>query len=116
GMTGNKNFLFVGRLNKNKDPMTVLKGFEKYLATEPFAKLHMIFSVDDLLPELNAFIDQSPALSKAVVLKGFVPNDELAYWYSAADFYISASHSEGGSYALMEAMACGCIPILTAIP
>jgi len=40
----------------------------------------------------------------------------LPAWYSAADFYISGSHSEGGSYALLEAMACGCIPIVTAIP
>ncbi len=116
GMNGKPNFLWVGRLNANKDPLTVLKGFEKYLSTEPTAKLYMIFGEDDLLKDVGEFIEQSPALSKAVALNGFIPNDQLSTWYSAADFYITGSHSEGGSYALIEAMACGCIPIVTAIP
>ncbi|MFL5774102.1 MAG: glycosyltransferase, partial [Flavisolibacter sp.] len=34
----------------------------------------------------------------------------------AADFYISGSHSEGSGYALVEAMTCGCIPVVTDIP
>src|SRR5207302_5467774 len=33
-----------------------------------------------------------------------------------ADFYISASHEESCGYALLEAMACGCIPVVTSIP
>jgi len=68
------------------------------------------------LQEVNDTIKQSPVLWKAVSLKGKIDNDELSAWYSAADFYISGSHSEGGSYALLEAMACGCIPIVTSIP
>jgi glycosyltransferase involved in cell wall biosynthesis len=55
-------------------------------------------------------------LKNYVTLVGKVNNDELAYWYSAADFYISASHNEGSGYALIECMACGCIPIVTGIP
>lgn len=116
GMNGDPNFLWVGRLNATKDPLTVLEGFEKYLETNDAAKLYMIFDVEELLPEVNEIIRRSAALSKAVILKGKVNNTELAAWYSAADFYISGSHSEGGSYALLEAMACGCIPIVTSIP
>ena len=115
-MTGRPKFIWVGRLNALKDPLTILKSFEKFLVIEPSATLYMIFSEEDLLQEVNRMIKQSPALSKAVILKGYVSNNELSAWYSAADFYISGSHSEGGSYALLEAMACGCIPIVTAIP
>lgn len=115
-MNGDPVFLWVGRLNVNKDPLTVLKGFEKYLVSNPVGRLYMIFGGEDLLHEVNDLIEQSPVLSGAVILKGQIANNELSAWYSAADFYISASHSEGGSYALLEAMACGCIPIVTAIP
>ena len=31
GFTGNQNFLWVGRLNAPKDPMTVINAFEKYI-------------------------------------------------------------------------------------
>ncbi len=37
-------------------------------------------------------------------------------WFNAADYIISGSHHEGGSYVLMEALACGCVPVVTDIP
>jgi glycosyltransferase involved in cell wall biosynthesis len=116
GLSGQFNFLWVGNLSRNKDPMTIIAGFEKYLLINPDAKLYMIFQSDDLLPEIEKRLSENNALQKAVVLKGLVPNDQISPWYSAADFYISGSHSEGGSIALLEAIACGCIPIVTAIP
>ncbi len=116
GMKGGLNFLWVGRLNANKDPLTILNGFEHFLAIQPEAKLYMIFHEKDMLAGVEERIDRSSLLKNSVILKGMVPHDELPAWYSAADFYISGSHSEGGSYALLEAMACGCIPIITAIP
>ncbi len=116
GMRGDHNFLWVGRLNENKDPITVLAGFEKYLSENPVARLHMIFQEDDLLPAVRSKIRKSSWLSNAVHLHGLIDYNELPAWYSAADFFISGSHREGGSYALLEAMACGCIPVVTAIP
>ena len=110
------NYLWVGRLNENKDPMTVLSGFEKYLSVQPDAKLHFIYFTTDLLPEMERKIETNVLLKNAVFLHGQIPYDEMPVWYSAADFFISGSHREGGSYALFEAMSCGCIPIVTEIP
>jgi glycosyltransferase involved in cell wall biosynthesis len=115
GVSGEPSFLWVGRLNANKDPLTVLKGFAEYSATHPGARLYMIYSEDDLLPELESFLQQRQ-LKGQVVLVGRKAHDDLRAWYSAADFYISGSHSEGSGYALIEAMACGCIPVVTHIP
>jgi glycosyltransferase involved in cell wall biosynthesis len=109
-------FLWIGRLNANKDPLTVITAFGKLLAHHPSAKLYMIYQEDDLLEAIKKLLEQIPALKNAVMLQGFVPHDKLATWLSAADFYISASHTEGGSLALFEAMACGCIPVVTDIP
>jgi glycosyltransferase involved in cell wall biosynthesis len=115
-ITGETNFLWVGRLNANKDPLTVLTGFGQYLQINPDAKLYMIYQTEDIVNDVMQLFASNKILSNAVVLVGKVPNTELPYWYSAADFYISGSHKEGSGYALLEAMACGCIPVVTAIP
>jgi len=115
-MHGNKNFLWVGRLNSNKDPLTVLKAFAKYLSNNREAKLYMIYQTDELLSGIKKLVSQNSELNDAVILKGSLPHHELQYWYSAANFYISGSRSEGSGYALIEAMACGCIPVVTDIP
>jgi glycosyltransferase involved in cell wall biosynthesis len=116
GITGDYNFLWVGRLDMNKDPLTVLIAFEKYCIINPQAKLYMVFQTDDLLPQIEVLLQQKPTLQKAVCLVGKVEHDDLLTWYNAVDFYIAGSHKEGSGYSLLEAMACGCIPIVTAIP
>ena len=116
GLKGTHNFLWVGRLNTNKDPITVMKAFEKYVSFQSDARLHMVFQTNDLLDEVFDFIKQSDTLASSVYLHGKITHSQLPYWYSAADFYISASHNESCGYALLEAMACGCIPIVTSIP
>lgn len=116
GVSGNQNYLWVGRLNGNKDPVTVLNAFRKFGLYHPNARLYMIFQEEDLLPEIKKRIRQSVVLEDAVKLVGPVNHNELAYWFSAFNFYISGSHREGSGYALLEAMSCGCIPIVTSIP
>ncbi|MES2006100.1 MAG: glycosyltransferase family 4 protein [Bacteroidota bacterium] len=116
GMDEGLQYLWVGRMNANKDPLTVLYAFEKYLLVQPGAKLHLVYQTNDLLNEVERKINNSALLKQSVYLHGKKPYTELPQWYSAADFYLSGSHSEGGSGALLEAMACGCIPIVTDIP
>ena len=116
GMSGEKNFIWVARLNSNKDPFTVLKGFELYCTANSAARLYMIYQTEELLEYCKAIIAASPLLKQAVHLIGKKEHHELEDWYNAADFYISGSHSEGSGYALVEAMACGCVPVVTRIP
>jgi len=115
-MSGVYNFLWVGRLNKNKDPLTVLKAFKKYGLYHPNARLYMIYQDEELLEEVKNRVLQSVVLEDAVKLIGKVDHRDLPFWFSAANFFISGSLSEGSGYALLEAMACGCIPVVTAIP
>lgn len=109
-------FLCVGRLVPDKNPLLILNAFRSYVAINAFAKLYLIYQEDDLLPEVKATIDEHPELARAVRLVGKVPHTGLAAWYSAADFYLSASNREGSGYALIEAIACGCMPVVTDIP
>ena len=115
-LTNNPIFLWVGRLNLNKDPFTVLNAFEKYVSSYPEARLFMIYQTEDLLQEIQKRLEESYLLNNSVILKGKVDQSELENWFNAADFYISASKKEGSGYALIEGMACGCVPIVTSIP
>jgi glycosyltransferase involved in cell wall biosynthesis len=116
GVDGAPAVLWVGRLNDNKDPLTVLAGFEQVLESFPAATLTMVFGADDLLPAVNARVAASPALRGRVRLVGHVARDRLAAYYSAADIFVLGSHHEGSGYALIEACACGAVPVVTAIP
>lgn len=112
--SGNPVFLWVGRLNHNKDPLNVVRAFLKYAKTNPNARLYMIYHTDELLADLNALLKNDPA-GDAVSLIGKVPHHDLLYWFNSADFLISGSHYEGSGTAVCEAMSCGCVPIVTDI-
>jgi len=116
GIEGSPALLWVGRLNANKDPLTVLAGFERIVARCREASLTMVFGSDELLPEVRAKLSTSPALHRRVRLVGYVPPEKLPAYYSAADIFVLGSHHEGSGYALIEACACGAIPVVTSIP
>lgn len=116
GVTGTPAVLWVGRLDANKDPLTVVDGFERALPAIPGASLTMIYGTDELLPDVRRRIETSSALRGRVRLVGQVPHTQLPAFYSAADIFIVGSHHEGSGFALMEACACGTVPAVTDIP
>lgn len=116
GVDGRPAILWVGRLTANKDPLTVIDGFERALAELPEARLSMVYGEDDLLRDVRARVERSAPLATRVRLCGRVPHDRLAAYYSAADLLVLGSHHEGSGYALIEALACGCVPVVTDIP
>jgi glycosyltransferase involved in cell wall biosynthesis len=110
-----KIFLWVGRLDANKDPSTLARAFSRFSHINPTAKLYMIFQSTELIAELQIIISETK--SEAVInLVGKVEHDDLKYWYNSADFIVSTSHYEGSGIAVCEGLSCGCIPILTNIP
>jgi len=116
GATGEPVILWVGRLTTNKDPLTILDGLERALPTIPSAQVVMVFGDDTLREGVEQRVRASAVLNAKVFMTGRVPHDELPNYYSAADVFISGSHSEGSGYALIESMAAGVIPVVTTIP
>jgi L-malate glycosyltransferase len=55
-------------------------------------------------------------LHDRVLLGGQVNNDTLPDYYHSADLYVSASHSDGSSVSLMEALASGLPALVSDIP
>jgi glycosyltransferase involved in cell wall biosynthesis len=116
GMSGNPVLLWTGRLDENKDPLTVLQGLEIVFKNYPQASLYMIYHESDLLSEVQQTITRSLILKDRVHLLGKIPHKEIEPYYQSADLFILGSHYEGSGYALSEALRCGCVPIITRIP
>jgi len=66
------------------------------------------------MENLQAFITAN-ALGKSVNLAGYIPNKELPSLLQQSDIYISMPSTEGVSASLLEAMSCGCFPIVSDI-
>jgi len=80
-------------------------------------------------PDLRLLIygqgSQEESLRKLLKQSGFLPDvyfggfasfEQLPEVYHSADLYLSASHSDGSSVSLMEALACGLPAIVSDIP
>ncbi len=61
-------------------------------------------------------IFQKGEVQDQVYFPGQVSQADLPRYYRAADLYVSASHSDGTSISLLEALACGCPALLSDIP
>ena len=109
------SFLWVGRLDKNKDPLAVVSAFGEYFQKYPDHRLYMVYGTDDLLSALQQCI-RALNISQQVILLGSCSNDQVMKYMQAADYFVLGSHHEGSGYALCEALACGTVPIVTNIP
>src|SRR6185503_1473312 len=55
-------------------------------------------------------------LGDAVEMRGLIPTGAVEDFLNSADFLIQTSRYEVASFAVLEAMACGVIPLLSDIP
>lgn len=55
-------------------------------------------------------------VSERVTFPGLIGYADLPHFYRLADLYVSASHSDGSSISLLEAMACGVPALVSDIP
>lgn len=115
GLNDDPIFLWVGRLDENKDPLTALTAFGWFTQTHKNARLYMIYGSEEQKKEIEFFIGMND-LKPHIRLVGKVEHEQLEKWYNGADVFLSASKSEGSGYALCEALACGCYPVTTNIP
>jgi len=91
-----------------------LHGFAKAAQHEPDLRLIMLGDGPQG-PDFQEIINEYE-LEDRVVFSGRITRKELPEYYQTADVYASASHSDGSSISLLEAMACGTPVIVSDIP
>ncbi len=115
-LTGNPLILWVGHLDANKDPLTVLEGVSAAVRALPRLTLVCCFGTAPLLHEVQRRTETDPNLRSRVHLLGPVSHETVEQLMQAADMFVLGSHREGSGYSLIEALACGLPPVVTDIP
>lgn len=106
GLTDNSLMLLsLSRISYEKNIQTIIKGFSKIIDRFPEAYL-IIVGNGPYVDELKA-LAQECGVSESVKFTGEVPNDDVAIYYKAADYFVSASTSETQGLTYTEAMAAG---------
>jgi glycosyltransferase involved in cell wall biosynthesis len=116
GVTGDPLVLWVGHLDANKDPLTVLDGVSQAAQVLPRLRLYCCYGTAPLLPAVQRRIAGDSRLNGRVQLLGRVPHGQVEQLMRAADVFVSGSHREGSGYSVIEALACGLAPVVTDIP
>lgn len=104
--------LFAGRLESQKAADVLLRAWKQVHAHQPEALL-LLAGDGSLRTELES-LSRSLGIQDAVRFLG--QTDHMLALYQSADLFVLPSWSEGMSNALLEAMACGLMPVATAIP
>ncbi|UCF21703.1 MAG: glycosyltransferase family 4 protein [Gemmatimonadota bacterium] len=115
GIEGDPCLLWLGHLNDNKDPLTVLDALSRAAAELTDPRLWMCYLTAPLLELVRDRIAGDPALKGRVSLLGPRAHSEVESLLRAADFLVQGSHKEGSGYAVIEALACGTTPLVTDI-
>jgi glycosyltransferase involved in cell wall biosynthesis len=116
GVHGDPCVLWVGHLDRNKDPLSVLEGVRLAFDRLPRIMLWCCFGSAPLLEAVRARIATDPRLQQCVRLIGQVPHARIEQLMRAADIFVLGSHREGSSFSLIEALATGLYPVVTDIP
>jgi len=103
--------LNVCSFNKLKAVDLIIRSLQKLGSEDVGLLLVGDGGVRKLLEQLSI----SLGLQKRVTFLGFRDKEELLELYNIADVFAMVSYFEGLPRALIEAMACGCIPIVTKV-
>jgi poly(glycerol-phosphate) alpha-glucosyltransferase len=105
--------LFLGRITHQKGVKEALAAFE--LAAKSLPDLFFLLvgpSEGNYGREVNSFIEQSPVRNR-ILAPGVVTGNAKTTCFRAADAFISLSHNEGMSLALLEALSYSLPLVLT---
>lgn len=115
GVYGEPCLAWVGRLDANKDPLTVLEGLARAAPRLRDPHLWCCHREGPLLDAVWWRACGDRRLAGRVHLLGELPASGVERLLQAADGLVQGSRREGSGYAVLEALACGATPVVTDI-
>ena len=116
GVYGNPVVLWIGHLDENKDPLTILDAFSLSTRSLPDPQLWLCYQKAPLLQRVQNRLAADTEMAARVHLLGSVSHQTVEKLCRAADVFMLASRRESCGFALLEALACGATPIVSDIP
>lgn len=104
--------LFLGTLEPRKNVLQLIRAYGRWRKAEAdIPKLVIAGGKGWYYDQIFAEVE-SLGLTGEVIFPGYVVQEELPYWYNAADLFVYPSRFEGFGLPVLEAMACG-KPVVT---
>lgn len=106
----NRQFKKLYRIDK------IIEAFSRFIANGNEGGWKLLVASDGEEKAHLAELTAALGLSGDVVFTGWLTKEANLYNYSISKYYISIPESDATSISLLEAMASGCIPILSDLP
>lgn len=105
--------LYVGRLQERKNLIRLLQAYSRSRSQGIQQPLVLVGGKDWMAQPIVDAISRLE-IRDDVVLTGYVPSQDIPWFYSAADVFVYPSIFEGFGLPVLEAMSCG-IPVITSM-
>ena len=106
----NPYFLFIGRLEKKKNVLRLVKAFRLLLESHPDSRLVLAGALGNYGSEVVDYLQANQLLDN-VLITGWLPTAELNHALSGAEALVFPSLYEGFGLPVLEAQAAG-VPVL----
>ena len=104
--------LFLGTLEPRKNVQQLIRAYGRWSKIEPdIPKLVVAGGKGWYYEQIFAEVEDLGLVGE-VIFPGYVMQEELPWWYNAADLFVYPSRFEGFGLPVLEAMACG-TPVVT---
>ena len=111
---GNKNLLYVGKIEERRNVYFLIEVFRKLYKEDPDFKLTLIGSGDKEYKERFLKFIEPELVQRTIIYKEKATQKELAEYYKQADLFIFTSNYEIFGMVLLEAMYFG-IPVISSV-
>lgn len=98
--------LYVGRLQGRKNVVRLVEAYSQVRAQGAEHQLVLVGRKEWMAQPILETISKR-GLNREVILTGYVPQEDLPHFYSAADIFAYLSIFEGFGLPVLEAMTCG---------
>lgn len=110
-------FLYVGRLEKKKNTVTLIEAFALFMEENPDSPMHLVLIGDAGYgyDEVKYVIEEFD-LSDRVIMPGWLDEVDLPAIFNAASAFVFPSKHEGFGIPVLQALACGIPAIISDLP
>lgn len=112
-----ENIIYSNRMHEKlyRIDKTII-AFGKFLETHKEERWKLVVAATGEETENLKVLVKNLNIVDNVEFVGWVDKENNSLWYSKAKYWISIPESDATAISLLEAMACGCIPIVSDLP
>ena len=107
-----KYILYVGKFLHHKNVARIIEAFARLKHEHDISQSLVLVGKQDKNVDVLMRLAENLGIRDAIIVTGYVPDEELPYFYKGAALFVFPSLYEGFGLPVIDAMSCG-IPVIT---